>query len=235
LQHRLASRSNAIDSSRLQRDYLCQKGDDMSSSGFARTPVLALLAAAVASGAALAQPKPAPPAPPKDTQARFEPPSGPGAGQAFLNQFEGEWTVERNFYPPGGGAPNHATGECTQRMVQDGRFLQSDFTFHQDGKTSTGTGISGFDPQTGLFTTFWYDSRSTKFSIRQSRDPFDGKQIVLYSASLAATHGQDHPSRTVSHLEDTGRKLIHQQFNQGADGKEHLLMELILVKKPARK
>ncbi|HEX3762709.1 MAG TPA: DUF1579 family protein [Kofleriaceae bacterium] len=211
----------------------------MSSFGFARTPALALLALATAAGAALAQPRPATPAqaPPasKDTQAKFEPPSGPGAGQAFLKQFEGEWTVERNFYPPGGGAPNRATGECTQKMVQDGRFLQSDFTFHQDGKTTTGTGISGFDPQTGLFTTFWYDARSTKFSIRQSRDPFDGKQIVLYSASLAATHGQEHPSRTVSHLEDSGRKLIHQQFNQGADGKEHLLMELILTRKPAHK
>jgi hypothetical protein len=210
----------------------------MSSPGSARTPALALLgllALGLAAGAALAQPKPPAPAPPKDTQAKFEPPSGPGAGQAFLKQFEGEWTVERNFYPPGGGAPNHATGECTQKMVQDGRFLQSDFTFHQDGKTTTGTGISGFDPQTGLFTTFWYDARSTRFSIRQSRDPFDGKQIVLYSASLAATHGQEHQSRTVSQLEDGGRKLIHQQFNQGADGKEHLLMELILVRKPARK
>jgi hypothetical protein len=87
----------------------------MSSSGSARTPALALLALGLAAGAALAQPKPAPPAPPKDTQAKFEPPSGPGAGQAFLKQFEGEWTVERNFYPPGGGAPNHATGECTQK------------------------------------------------------------------------------------------------------------------------
>ena len=206
----------------------------MSSPGSARTPTLALLALGLAASAALAQPRPAP-APPKDTQAKFEPPSGPGAGQAFLKQFEGEWTVERNFYPPGGGAPNKATGECTQKMVQDGRFLQSDFTFHQDGKTTTGTGISGFDPQTGLFTTFWYDARSTKFSIRQSRDPFDGKQIVLYSASLAATHGQEHQSRTVSHLEDGGRKLIHQQFNQGADGKEHLLMELILTRKPAHR
>jgi hypothetical protein len=235
LQHRFASRSNAIDGSLTQSDYLCPEGDDMSSPGIARTPALALLALGLVTGAALAQPKPTQPAPPKDTQAKFEPPSGPGAGQAFLKQFDGEWTVERNFYPPGGGAPNHATGECTQKMVQDGRFLQSDFTFHQDGKTTTGTGISGFDPQTGLFTTFWYDARSTKFSIRQSRDPFDGKQIVLYSASLAATHGQEHQSRTLSHLEDGGRKLIHQQFNQGADGKEHLLMELILVKKPARK
>jgi hypothetical protein len=200
-----------------------------------RTPLPALLVLAVAADAALAQPKPAPPAAPKDTQAKFEPPSGPGAGQTFLKQLEGEWTVERNFYPPGGGATNHATGECTQKMVQDGRFLQSDFTFHIDGKTTTGTGISGFDPQTGLFTTFWFDSRSTRFSIRQSHGPFDGKQIVLYSAPLAASHGQEHQSRTVTHLEDGGRKLVHQQFNQGADGKEHLLMELLLTRKAAHK
>jgi hypothetical protein len=172
-----------------------------------------------------------PAAPKKDTQARYEPPSGPGAGQAFLKTFEGDWTVERNFYPPSGGAASKALGECTQKMVQDGRFLESDFTFHQDGKTSTGTGISGFDPQTGLFTTFWYDSRSTRFSIRQSKEPFDGKQIVLYSVSLGGSHGQEHTSRTVSYLEDNGNRLIHRQYNTGADGKEKVLMELILTKK----
>lgn len=172
-----------------------------------------------------------PPAPNKNVQERFEPPSGPGAGQAYLKTYEGEWTVVRNFYPPSGGPPSTATGECTQKMVQDGRFLESDFTFHQDGRTSTGTGISGFDPQTGLFTTFWYDSRSTRFSIRQSKEPFDGKQIVLYSVSLGGSHGQEHISRTLSHLEDNGRKLIHQQFNADATGKEKLLMELILTRK----
>lgn len=182
-----------------------------------------------AGGAALAQKPPAPAA--GDVHAKYEPPSGPGAGQAYLRTYEGEWTVERNFYPPGGGPPSKATGECTQKMVQDGRFLESDFTFHQDGKTTTGTGISGFDPQTGLFTTFWYDARSTRFSIRQSREPFDGKQIVLYSASLAASHGEERRSRTVSHLEDGGKKLIHQQWNQDADGKEKLLMELIMTRK----
>ena len=170
---------------------------------------------------------------PKDIQARFEPPSGPGAGQAFLKTFEGEWNVERIFYPPSGGPPRVATGECTQKMVQDGRFLESDFTFHQDGKTTTGTGISGFDPQTGLFTTFWFDSRSTRFSIRQSHEPFDGKQIVLYSVSLGGSHGQEHSSRTVSYLEDGGRKLIHRQYNADAGGKERVLMELILTRKGA--
>jgi len=182
--------------------------------------------------AAVAQ-EPTPAAPNKDVQARFEPPSGPGAGQAFLKTFEGEWSVVRNFYPPSGGAPRSATGECTQKMVQDGRFLESQFTFHADGQTTTGTGISGFDPQTGFFTTFWYDSRSTRFSVRQSKEPFDGKQIVLYSVSLSGSHGQERTSRTVSYLEDGGKKLIHRQYNAGPDGKEKLLMELILTKKGA--
>jgi hypothetical protein len=48
-------------------------------------------------------------------------------------------------------------------------------------------------------------------------------------------HGQERQSRTVSHLEDNARKLVHQQYNQDASGKERLLMELILVRKPAHK
>ena len=198
-------------------------------------PVLAFCAAALAaasSATAQTTTPAAPGAPGKDVQQRYEPPSGPGAGQAFLKTFEGEWTVERNFYPPSGGAPSKATGEATQKMVQDGRFLESDFTFHTpDGKTTSGVGISGFDPQTGLFTTFWYDSRSTRFSVRQSREPFDGKQIVLYSVSLGGSHGQEHTSRTVSYLEDGGKRLIHRQYNADASGQEHVLMELILTKK----
>ena len=62
-----------------------------------------------------------PEAPKKDAQARYEPPSGPGAGQAFLAKFEGQWTVERIFYPPSGGAPAKATGECAQK-TESARF-----------------------------------------------------------------------------------------------------------------
>ena len=57
------------------------------------------------------------------------------------------------------------------------------------------------------------------------------RSVVLYSVSLGGSHGQEHTSRTVSHLEDNGRKLIHRQFNADAEGKEHVLMELILTRK----
>ena len=161
----------------------------------------------------------------------FEPPAGPGVGQEFLKTFEGNWDVEKVFYPPGGGAPSRSAGECVQKMVQDGRFLESRFTFRQDGKTTTGVGVSGFEARTGLFTTVWYDSRQTRMSIRQSREPFDGKQIVLYGVTLGASSSPGRESKTISHLEDGGRKLIHRQYSVGGDARDRLVMELILTRK----
>src|SRR5262245_51655184 len=65
----------------------------------------------------------------KDPQLTFEPRSGPGEGQKFLQKFVGDWNVQKAFYPRGGGEPSRATGECKQTMIHDGRFLQSDFVF----------------------------------------------------------------------------------------------------------
>jgi len=67
-----------------------------------------------------------------------------------------------------------------QYVIQDDKFLRSDFIFiSPDGTKSTGTGISGFDSKTNRFTTVWYDSRQTTMSIRQSDGTFDDQDIVL--------------------------------------------------------
>ena len=196
-------------------------------SGIAGVLLLAGGLAAGFAGTASAQDN----AKPKDAQAAFEPPSGPGAGQAYLKTFEGDWDVDKVFYRPTGEAI-HTPGECHQAMVKGGLFLESDFTFHQkDGTTGTGTGISGFDPKTGLFMTFWYDSRSPHFSIRASREPFDGKHIELHSVSVGASWGSEHDSRTETHLEDNGHKLIHRQFVKDKDGKERVMSELLMTRK----
>jgi hypothetical protein len=92
-------------------------------------------------------------------------------------------------------------------------------------------GVIGFEAETGLFTSFWTDSRRTRMSLRQSRAPFDGKQIVLFSRSLDAQEKETSLTRTVSHLEDNGQKLIHRQYLVNPDGSERLMMELILTRK----
>lgn len=164
----------------------------------------------------------------QDTQRTVEPRSSPGAGQKYLARFAGDWSVTKTFYPRT-GAPVRVEGRCRQAMIHDGRFLQSDFIFDQGGKKTTGMGIIGFEPESGKFTSFWTDSRQTRMSVRHSRDPFDGQQIVLYSRSLD-DEKETHRSKTVSRLEDEGRKLVHRQYTLGPSGEERLIMDLIMIR-----
>src|SRR5262252_869295 len=125
-------------------------------------------------------------------------------------------------------------GECRQTMIQDGRFLQSEFTFHAPAGKTTGLGLIGFEPETGKFTSVWVDSRQTRMSLRQSAEKFDGTQIVLFGKELDGKEGRR--SKTVTKLEDDGKKIVHRQYGVNADGTERLVMELVLTKKePAGK
>lgn len=176
--------------------------------------------------------EPVRPSPKAEPQAAYEPRGKPGAGQALLSQFAGDWDVVKTFYPAKGD-PVQTKGECHQRMVQDGRFLETNFTFFErDGGKSTGTGISGFETKTNKFTTVWYDSHQTSMSLRQSDGTFDGKEIVLYATSL----DPDKPGRhTVAraHLEDNGNVLLHRHFLIEDNGKERLMIEFRMTRRPA--
>jgi hypothetical protein len=200
-----------------------------------RVALAAMTLGSAVHAAALAAP-PSPPPPRHDAQERYEPRSAPGAGQALLAKFAGDWDVVKTFYPMN-GEPVRTLGECRQRMIHDGHFLESSFTFFEkDGGKTTGTGISGWDPKAGQFTTAWFDSRQTTMSMRQSQGTFDGQEIVLYGAALGGTLSRRSITRT--HLEEEGRVLVHRHYLVQEDGKERLMMELRLTRKgspaPAR-
>ncbi|MGH9534933.1 MAG: DUF1579 family protein [Terriglobales bacterium] len=161
---------------------------------------------------------------------QYEPGNGAGAGQVLLAKFVGHWNVVDTFYVRR-GKPIVTKGVCVQRMIKDGKFLESDFTFfNADGsKKFTGTGISGFDPSSGRFTTVWIDSRRTQMSIRQSHGKFDGKHIVLWATSL----DREHPHRTTfarAHLEDNGRVLIYNHYFLTPSGKPRKMFEMYMTR-----
>lgn len=166
----------------------------------------------------------------KDPLSTFEPRSKPGAGQKFLEKFVGDWEVVKTFHPRS-GEPVRQKGTCHQTMIHAGRFLQSDFTFQADSGKTTGQGLIGFEPDSGLFTSVWTDSRQTRMSIRQSETKFDGKEIVLFSKELGGKEGRR--SRTVTRLEDDGKKIVHRQYSVVPDAKDRLVMELVMTKKAA--
>jgi hypothetical protein len=169
--------------------------------------------------------------PKKDAQSAFEPRSRPGAGQKYLETMAGEFDVVKTFHPRN-GVPNKSKGTCRQTMIHAGRFLQSDFVFGEGNARTTGMGIIGFEPESSVFTSFWTDSRQTKMSVRQSKDAFDGKAIVLFSKSLDASGKESRRSKTISRVEDGGKTVVHQQFAISADGEERLMMELYMTRKP---
>jgi hypothetical protein len=179
----------------------------------------------LALGAAAAEPPPER----KDPQSTYEPRSGPGAGQKFLEKFVGDWEVAKAFYPRA-GAPARSRGQCRQRLIHGGRFLQSEFVFSAGAARTTGTGLIGFEAETGLFTSVWVDSRSTRMSLRRSQGRFNGQEIVLFSRTLG-DEKEGRRSRTVTRLEEGGRKIVHRQYALERDGKERLMMELLLTRK----
>jgi hypothetical protein len=166
----------------------------------------------------------------QQTHNQYEPPNAPGAGQRLLAQFTGDWDLVKTFFPMN-GTPIVTKGTCKQYMIQDGKFLESDFTFfNPDGTKSTGTGISGFDSKTNRFTTVWYDSQRTAMSIRQSDGTFDGKNIVLWDTPLDS----EHPGRKTvarAHLEQDGHLLVHRHFMIDDKGQERLMIEFRLTRK----
>jgi hypothetical protein len=115
-------------------------------------------------------------------------------------------------------------------MIHDGRFLQSEVTFEQQARETTGLGIIGFEPESQTFTSFWNDSRQTRMSVRQSQGTFDGEQIVLYSRSLEPDGKEARRSKTVSRLEEGGRKLMHRQYALLPRGEERMFMELVMTR-----
>jgi hypothetical protein len=70
-------------------------------------------------------------------------------------------------------------------------------------------------------------------SFRQSKDKFNGEEIVLYGASLDPPAADARRSLTVSKFEEGGKKLIHRQYSINADGAERLVMELVMTRKVA--
>ncbi|MFO0938873.1 MAG: DUF1579 family protein [Gemmataceae bacterium] len=171
-----------------------------------------------------------------DPQEKIEPRKSPGVGQKYLARFVGEWTVEKEFYSrQAGAAPTKTKGVVVQEMIHEGRFLRSEFTFESPTGKSTGTGLIGFEPDTGLFTSTWIDSRQTKMSCRQSKEPFDGKQIVLHGVNFEGEKA-GRKSKTVSTIDADGRTFYHRQYGYNEDGTERLVMQMKMTKKePATK
>jgi hypothetical protein len=69
-------------------------------------------------------------------------------------------------------------------------------------------------------------------SLRQSPEPFNGKEILLQSRSIEKEASGARVSRTISRMEAGGDRITHRQYTLGTQGQERLIMELTMTRKP---
>lgn len=105
--------------------------------------------------------------------------SQPGPEHKMLAKYEGTFDMEINYYTAPGQTPMKMTGTATNKMILDGRFLESTGEGDMGGFTMKSLTIVGFDRRHGVFTSTGFDNTGTySVSAQGEYDP-DTKTITM--------------------------------------------------------
>lgn len=98
-----------------------------------------------------------------------------------LHQLVGEWTGDEVLHPsPFSPEKRTAVGRFSSRMAVDGMFLLSDYEEERDGEiVFRGHCVYGFDPNSGKYTMFWFDSMG--LSPSETFGEWDGDTLTYES------------------------------------------------------
>lgn len=117
---------------------------------------------ATTSGAQAQNPTPTPEARIQDTLARYQTWSRPGPEHGWLSPLEGEFRVEVTWLSLG-GEKLVAAGNCHNRFILGGRFLEARFESGEGDSRLEGLILYGYDSRKRQFFALSLDNLSTRF------------------------------------------------------------------------
>lgn len=103
--------------------------------------------------------------------------SSPSENHAIFKDLVGNWKVQSKFWMEKNAKPEESKGTQTNKLVMDGRFLQSEHKGTSMGKPFTGMGLLGYDNVRGEYQSIWIDNMST--SIMTSTGSYDASTKTL--------------------------------------------------------
>jgi len=142
----------------------------------------------------------------------------PGPEHQYLKSMEGKWTavVKSRMTPD---APwEESKGTMENKMVLDGRWLQSNYTGDMMGQTFTGLGYMGYDNMTKKYISTWTDSMSTGMMVSQGTADSAHKTFTLTGESMCASSGKMETCKTITTLEGAN-KYSFKMISASPDGK----------------
>lgn len=109
--------------------------------------------------------------------------NAPGEHQAHLKKLEGTFTTVNTMWPEPGAEPVVSKGTATNRMILDGRYLESEYEGEFDGQPFSGRGLTGYNNMTGKYGNIWVDSMSTGLTVAEGHCSNDGS-VFTYSGEM---------------------------------------------------
>ena len=126
--------------------------------------------------------------------------------------------------------PEEASGTQVNKLIMDGRFLQSEAKGTAMGKPFTGMGLLGYDNIKSEYQSMWIDNMNT--SLMTSSGSFDGASKTLNekgTGSCPMTGEKNRVFRGEWRFVDK-KNYVYSLYSNGKDGAEYKMMEITYKK-----
>ena len=145
---------------------------------------------------------------------------------AMLAKYDGNWNYEMKWWMHDGDPnPQTYSGTCTNKMIMDGRFQQSEFKGTVWGQPFEGISICGYDNAKKVFVNTWMDNMGT--AVIATEGSWDeANKTINFEGTVRCANGQDAETRETFKFVDDNTQLMEMYGPDLQTGKEFKSMEI---------
>lgn len=165
----------------------------------------------------------------QEIMAAYQKLAAPGEPHKMMARWEGNWDIRMKTWREPDQPPVESRGTAEFRTILGGRFLQETIHSEMVGGPYNGTGLLGYDNNTGKYVTVWIDDMSTSIMVLEGTAGPDGRTITQTSHYDDPIQGPM-DFRTVTTVMDDDT-LGFEMYTTGKSGKEEKMMEIVYTRK----
>jgi hypothetical protein len=155
----------------------------------------------------------------------------PGEPHKLFAKLEGSWTTKSRGWMEPDKPPMESRGECEQKLILDGHYLQQIYTGDMMGAPFAGINLLGYNNHTKKYESIWIDSMNTAIYFFEGAASKDGKTITQKCSYDDPARG---PCvwRSVTKIKDDNTQEF-EMYLTPKGGKEEKMMEMTVSRKEA--
>lgn len=155
----------------------------------------------------------------------------PGTQHAMLAKSNGTWDAEMTMWMSDGAAPQVTKSVCTNKMIYDGRYQQSNFKGDFGGMPFEGTSITGYDNTEKAYFSTWMDNMSTGMMTMKGTWDEATKSIAFKGKMVCPANGIECEMRETYKIVDDNTHIMEMYGPDLKTGKEYKNMQIKFTRK----